>query len=99
MTLPTIKAHIRAGKGEALRASEPSVYIGHIGPLLVSATLQCTYTILGCGYHCKKGSLFGCISSRNGFSEQRPNPSIPSAEQQAGAEGGARKLQWSRCGW
>ncbi len=51
----TIKACTRTGKGEALRASELSECIGPIGPLLGSATLQCMYTILGCGYRCDKG--------------------------------------------
>ncbi len=47
MTIPTIKARIRSGKGEALCASELSEIIGAIGPLLGSVTLLCMYTILG----------------------------------------------------
>ena len=90
MTLPTI-GPIRTGKGEASHASELSEYVGPIGALLCSVTLRCMYTIMGCGYHRNKGSSISCVSYRNEFNEQRPNPSIPSVGQQAGAEwGGVR---------
>ena len=66
MTIPTIKARIRTGKGEALCASELSEIIGAIGPLLGSVTLLCMYTILGGGYRCPAVSHLEKDSAKSG---------------------------------
>ena len=80
VTLPTIKARVRTGKGEALRAPELSEYVASIGPLLGSATLQCIYTadIIGTRVIFLDASNLETDSANSGQIH-----SIPSAEQQA----------------